>query len=90
MTHAIVLVDAERSAMREMGAALAAIDGVREVFSVSGEWDFVAIVEVSATEGLASVVSDQVGSMPGVTKTHTMVAFEAFPPQGAGGSGQAD
>jgi len=78
MTHAIVLVDAERNAMLEMGPALAAVEGVSEVFSVSGEWDFVAIVRVPKTERLANVVSQEIGSLPGVTRTHTMVAFESF------------
>ena len=78
MTNAIVLVDAERNSMLEVGPALAQIDGVSEVFSVSGEWDFVAIVRVPKTERLANVVSQEIGSLPGVTRTHTMVAFEAF------------
>ena len=80
MTHAIVLVDAERNAMLELGPALTAIDGVSEVFSVSGEWDFVAIVRVPKAEKLASVVSKEIGSLPGVMRTHTMVAFESFVP----------
>jgi len=80
MTNAIVLVDAERNAMLEMGPALAAVEGVSEVFSVSGEWDFVAIVSVPKTERLANVVSQEIGSLPGVTRTHTMVAFESFTP----------
>lgn len=82
MTNAIVLVDAERSSMLEMGPALAALGGVREVFSVGGEWDFVAIVEVADAENLASVVSRGIGSLAGVTRTHTMVAFESFALEG--------
>lgn len=82
MTNAIVLVDAERNAMLDMGPALAAVEGVSEVFSVSGEWDFVAIVRVAKTERLANVVSQEIGSLPGVTRTHTMVAFESFTPGG--------
>lgn len=82
MTHAIVLVDAERTAMLDMGSALSEIDGVAEVYSVSGEWDFVAIVRVPKAEGLANVVSREIGSLPGVTRTHTMVAFERFPAGG--------
>jgi DNA-binding Lrp family transcriptional regulator len=82
MTNAIVLVDAERNSMLEVGPALAALDGVSEVFSVSGEWDFVAIVRVPKTERLANVVSKEIGSIPGVTRTHTMVAFESFSSSG--------
>jgi DNA-binding Lrp family transcriptional regulator len=78
MTHAIVLVEAERDAMPTLGAALAEVKGVREAYSVTGEWDFVCIVHVVRHEELASVVTGVISTMSGVARTHTMVAFEAF------------
>ena len=78
MTHAIVLVEAERDAMLTLGSALAEVDGVREAYSVTGEWDFVCVVHVKRHEDLAGVVTGAISSMPGVARTHTMVAFEAF------------
>ncbi len=78
MTHAIVLVEAERDAMSTLGGSLAEVDGVREAYSVTGEWDFVCIVHVRRHEQLAGIVTGQIASMPGVVRTHTMVAFEAF------------
>lgn len=78
MTHAIVLVEAERDAMSTLGGALADVEGVREAYSVTGEWDFVCIVHVRRHEELADVVTGHISVMPGVARTHTMVAFEAF------------
>jgi len=78
MTHAIVLVEAERDAMSTLGSELAEVKGVREAYSVTGEWDFVCIVHVAAHEQLADVVTSQISTMSGVARTHTMVAFEAF------------
>jgi len=78
MTHAVVLIEAERPAIRTLGGELAAVDGVAEAYSVTGEWDFVAIVRVREHERLASVVVDAIGQLPGVVRTQTMVAFEAF------------
>ena len=78
MTHAIVLVEAERDAMSTLGGGLAEVEGVREAYSVTGEWDFVCIVHVRRHEDLADVVTGQISTMPGVARTHTMVAFEAF------------
>ncbi len=78
MTHAVVLVEADRSALAELGGALAAVDGVREAYSVTGEWDFVAIVQVARHEELAAVVTGAVATLPGVQRTQTMVAFEVF------------
>jgi DNA-binding Lrp family transcriptional regulator len=78
MTHAIVLVEAERDAMPTLGGALADVAGVREAYSVTGEWDFVCIVHVRRHEDLADVVTGRISTMQGVARTHTMVAFEAF------------
>jgi len=78
MTHAVVLIEAERDALSSLGGALADIDGVAEAYSVTGQWDFVAIVRVPDHEQLADVVTGQISSLSGVTKTQTMVAFAAF------------
>ena len=78
MTHAIVLVEAERDAMSQLGGALAEVDGVREVYSVTGEWDFVAIVHVAQHEQLADVITGRLAQLSGVHRTQTMVAFEVF------------
>ena len=78
MTTAVVLVEAERDALQSLGGALAGLDGVAEAYSVTGEWDFVAIVRVPRHEMLATVITGQLVKLPGVTRTQTMVAFEAF------------
>ena len=78
MTHAVVLIEAERDAFSTLGGALADIDGVAEAYSVTGEWDFVAIVRVPHHEQLADVVTELIGGLPGVVRTQTMVAFVAY------------
>lgn len=78
MTTAIILIEAERTALPTLGGSLAAVDGVEDVWSVGGEWDFVALVKVARSEGLSTVVTSQVGQLAGVVRTHTMVAFESF------------
>ena len=78
MTTAVVLIEAERDAMSTLGGALADIEGVAEAYSVTGEWDFVAIVRVPRHELLAEVITAQLLQLPGVSRTQTMVAFEAF------------
>lgn len=78
MTHAIVLIEAERDALSTLGGALADLDGVAEAYSVTGAWDFVAIVRVPDHEQLADVVTGAIGALPGVIRTQTMVAFAAY------------
>ena len=78
MTRAIVLIEAERDSFTTLGSELAGIEGVREAWSVTGEWDFLALVEVERHEDLAGVVIKAISQMDGVERTQTMVAFETF------------
>ncbi len=78
MTHAVVLIEAERSALPTLGGELAEVEGVAEAYSVTGEWDFVAILRVDDPEKLASVVTERLARLSGIARTYTMVAFEAY------------
>jgi DNA-binding Lrp family transcriptional regulator len=78
VTHAIVLIEAARDAMSTLGGVLADIEGVREAYSVTGEWDFIAIVQVRRHQDLADVVTARIAQIDGIVRTQTMVAFEAF------------
>ena len=61
-----------------LGERLADVEGVAEAYSVTGEWDFVAIIRVPRHEMLADVVTGELVKLPGVSRTQTMVAFEVF------------
>jgi DNA-binding Lrp family transcriptional regulator len=78
MTHAIVLIQAESSKLGALGAELAGIEGVAEAYSVTGEWDFVAILRLREQDQLAQVVTGRLSQLDGVRRTQTMVAFEAY------------
>jgi DNA-binding Lrp family transcriptional regulator len=78
VTHAIVLINAERDYLTRLGSHLAEVDGVTEAYSVTGEWDFVAILRVPEHDQLANVVTERLSRLPGIAKTYTMVAFESY------------
>lgn len=78
MTHAIVLIEAERSAMEDLGGRLADVEGVAEAYSVTGEWDFVAVIRVREQQQLAPLITGRLAQLDGIRRTHTMVAFEVF------------
>ena len=78
MVHAIVLIQAQRSALPTLGGELADLEGVAEAYSVTGEWDFVAIVRVTDPEQLAKVVTESLAQLPGIERTYTMTAFRAY------------
>ncbi len=75
---AIVLIEAERSAIAKLGPALADVPGVAEAYSVTGEFDFVAVLRVKNHEEIADVVTSRLSQVPGIVKTHTHVAFKVF------------
>jgi DNA-binding Lrp family transcriptional regulator len=78
MIHAFVLIKAEREAMHSLGGKLADVEGVTEAYSVTGEWDFVAIIRLRQAEELAELVTGRLSRIRGIRETHTMVAFEVF------------
>jgi DNA-binding Lrp family transcriptional regulator len=78
VTHAIVLIEAEREAIGNLGGALADVEGVAEAYSVTGEWDFVAILRVRNPEEVAQVVTHRLADLAGIRRTQTLVAFEVF------------
>ncbi len=78
MIHAVVLIGADRSALATLGGELADIDGVAEAYSVTGEWDFVAILRLREHDELAQVVTSRIAALAGVQRTQTMVAFGVY------------
>ncbi|MGH2762653.1 MAG: Lrp/AsnC family transcriptional regulator [Thermoleophilaceae bacterium] len=78
MIHAFVLIKAEREAMHSLGGKLAGVEGVTEAYSITGEWDFVAIIRLREAEGLSELVTGRLSRVRGIRETHTMVAFEVF------------
>ncbi len=78
MTNAVVLIRADREHVGTLGDELAGVEGVAEAYSVTGDWDYVAIVRVAREDQLADVVTGGLASLPGVNRTYTMVAFKAY------------
>ena len=78
MITTIVLIKADPKLIPQAATKLAGIDGVTEVYSVSGEWDLVAIVKVPEYEKIAQVVTEQFPAVPGIVRTQTLTAFRAY------------
>jgi DNA-binding Lrp family transcriptional regulator len=75
MITAIVFVNAEVSKIPEVAAAIAGLEGVSEVYSVTGQIDLIVMIRVRHHDDIASVVADQLNKVPGVTETETHIAF---------------
>ena len=78
MLTAFVLVKSKREGLNHLGAELADVDGIAEVYTVTGEWDFIAIARVREHDQLAKVVTQHLTKLRDIEKTQTMVAFQQF------------
>lgn len=78
MVTAIVLINAKRTEINEVAAQLAEMEGVSEVYSVSGNYDLVAILRVHSTDDLADLVTRKLLAIEAILKSETMLAFKAF------------
>ena len=78
MITAIVLIHTEHGQTASVGEAVADIPDVSEVYSVTGEYDLVAIVRVKQYEQVAEVVPNRIAAVPGIAQTHTLMAFQHF------------
>jgi DNA-binding Lrp family transcriptional regulator len=75
---AIVLINAEVDRIPEVAAAIAELNGVSEVYSVTGDVDLIAVVRVRHHETLADVIADRLNKVSGVLGTQTHIAFRTY------------
>ena len=78
MITTIVLIRVEPARIPDAAKMLAGVDGVSEVYSVSGDWDLVAIVRVPEYDQIARVVTEVFPTVPGILRTQTLTAFRAY------------
>ncbi|GAA1523978.1 Lrp/AsnC family transcriptional regulator [Nocardioides kongjuensis] len=78
MITAIVFVQAETARIPEVAEAIAALEGVSEVYSVTGQIDLIALVRVSSHDDIAAVVADRLNKVEGVVDTETHIAYRAY------------
>ncbi|MCX6401143.1 MAG: Lrp/AsnC ligand binding domain-containing protein [Propionibacteriales bacterium] len=78
MITAIVFVQAETARIPEVATAIAALEGVSEVYSVTGQIDLIALIRVASHDDIATVVADRLNKVDGVVDTETHIAYRAY------------
>ncbi|SDM32568.1 AsnC family protein [Nonomuraea maritima] len=78
MVTAIVHIKAEVDRIPEVAQTIAAIEGVSEVYSITGDYDLLAMVRVGAYEEIAEVIPGRLNKVPGVLHTETHIAFRTY------------
>jgi DNA-binding Lrp family transcriptional regulator len=78
MITAIVFVKADVARIPDVAEAIAALAGVSEVYSVTGQIDLIALIRVRHHDDVATVIADQINKVPGVRETETHIAFRTY------------
>ena len=78
MVTAIVLLKADIHRIPEVAETIAQLPAVSEVYSITGEYDLLAIIRVRAHEELADVIPGELSKVEGITATQTHVAFRTY------------
>jgi DNA-binding Lrp family transcriptional regulator len=75
---AIVLLKADIHRIPEVAETIAQLPAVSEVYSITGEYDLLAVIRVRAHEELADVIPGALNKVDGITATQTHVAFRTY------------
>lgn len=78
MITVIVQIRCSRDLIPETAAAVAELPGVAEVYSVSGDYDLMAILKLKDYDAIAQIVTEQMTRVPGIVRTNTISAFRVY------------
>lgn len=78
MVTSIILLTTDRLKVNEVAEQLTQVNGISEVYSVSGNYDLVAIARVANNDELADMVTNGFVTIDGIESTDTMLAFKAY------------
>ena len=78
MITAIVSIVVQPQRIPEVAQAVVDIDGVEQVYSVTGDVDLIAVVRVRAHEDLADVIAGNIGKVEGILDTSTNISFRTY------------
>jgi DNA-binding Lrp family transcriptional regulator len=78
MVTAIVTLKVNRNKVAEIAAKLSGMEGITEVYSVSGRFDLIALVRTRDADMLASIVTGTMLKVDGILDSETMFAFRTY------------
>ncbi len=75
---AFVMIKTSGRSASAVGQQIAEVEGVAEVYSVTGEFDLIAVLRLPEYERIADIVPDHIATVEGVRETETTLAFRAY------------
>ena len=68
---AYILINVDLHYIRTVAEALRLVDGITQVYVVTGPYDMIAFLESADINGITQLVTDSIQNIPGITKTLT-------------------
>ncbi len=78
MVEAFIFLIAEPNKIDKVGTEVKKVEGIKEAYAVTGEFDIVVKVEAKDFSELSSIVKEKILNIPGVVKTTTSVVIEKY------------
>lgn len=78
MLTAFVMIHVEPGRIAEIAQTIANMPNVAEVYSVTGDFDILAIIRLPDYDKLAEVVPEELAKLEGIRRTNTVLAFRRF------------
>ncbi len=75
MVTAIVTLKVDRQRVNDVALQLSELNGITEVYSVSGRYDLIALIRTKNTEMLSDIVTGSMLKIEGIVDSETLLAF---------------
>jgi DNA-binding Lrp family transcriptional regulator len=81
MLTAFVMIQAQPDKIAGIAQTIANMPNVAEVYSVTGDFDIIVVLNLMEYEQLADSVPDGLAKIDGILRTNTVLAFRRFSAQ---------
>ena len=78
MNTAIILLKIDHRKVTGTAEQLLEIQGISEVYSISGRYDLLAILKCETPDMIESLITDQLLKIDGIIDSETMFAFRSY------------
>ncbi|MGB9735341.1 MAG: Lrp/AsnC family transcriptional regulator [bacterium] len=78
MVTAFMHIACKPERLETLAEDISQIDGVTEVYSITGDYDLLVIIRVSNIEDLPDIVTNNILKKEGILKANTSVGFKVY------------
>ncbi len=78
MITAFVHISCSPGKLDELAESISQVEGVTEVYSVTGDYDLLIIIRTASIDELPGIVTDNILKRDGITKANTSIGFKVY------------